>query len=106
MWTTGVRSSPYAHFISTDQFIWVADGGTNRILKYDLNGKYLYGWGGPGGQPGQFNGPHSLTADQDGNLYTGRSVQRPRAEVPAEAGRRSGEGDGPGAALRNICEVT
>ena len=38
-------------------------------LKYDLNGKYLYGWGGPGGQPGQFNGPHSITVDQDGNLY-------------------------------------
>ena len=45
------------------------DGGTNRIVKYDLNGKYLYGWGGPGGQPGQFNGPHSITVDQDGNLY-------------------------------------
>jgi sugar lactone lactonase YvrE len=29
----------------------------------------LYGWGGPGGQPGQFNGPHSITVDQDGNLY-------------------------------------
>jgi len=25
--------------------------------------------GGPGGQPGQFNGPHSITVDQDGNLY-------------------------------------
>ena len=38
-------------------------------MKYDLNGHYLYGWGGPGGQPGQFNGPHSMTVDQDGNLY-------------------------------------
>ncbi len=69
MFTTGVRSSPYTHLISADQFLWVADGGTNRILKYDLNGNYLYGWGGPGGQPGQFNGPHSMTTDQDGNLY-------------------------------------
>jgi DNA-binding beta-propeller fold protein YncE len=68
-WTTGVRSFPYAHLISTDQFLRVADGGTNRILKYDLNGNYLYGWGGPGGLPGQFNGPHSITVDQDGNLY-------------------------------------
>ena len=68
MWTTGMRSSPYAHFITTDQFLWVADGGTNRILKYDLNGKYLYGWGGRG-HPGQFDGPHSLTVDQDGNMY-------------------------------------
>jgi DNA-binding beta-propeller fold protein YncE len=69
MWSTGVRSSPYAHIITTDQNLWISDGGTNRIVKYDLNGHYLYGWGGPGGQPGQFNGPHSITVDQDGNLY-------------------------------------
>jgi hypothetical protein len=69
MWKTGVRSFPYAHLISTDQFLWVADGGTNRILKYDLNGKYLYGWGAPGGQSGQMSGPHSITVDQEGNLY-------------------------------------
>jgi DNA-binding beta-propeller fold protein YncE len=69
MWTTGVRSSPYTHFISTDGFLWVGDGGTHRILKYDLQGNYLYGWGAQGGQPGQFNGPHQITTDQDGNLY-------------------------------------
>ena len=69
MFTTGVRSSPYAHLITKDQALWVADGGTQRVLKYDLNGKYLYGWGGLGGQPGQLNGPHSMTVDQDGNLY-------------------------------------
>ena len=69
MFTLGVNSLPYYHFISTDQNIWVADGGTNRILKYDLDGHYLYGWGGRGSAPGQFNGPHSLTTDQDGNLY-------------------------------------
>jgi hypothetical protein len=51
MWTTGVRSLPYAHLITTDQFLWIADGGTNRIVKYDLNGHYLYGWG-TGGAPG------------------------------------------------------
>jgi sugar lactone lactonase YvrE len=69
MFTTGVRSSPYAHLITTDQALWVADGGTMRIVKYDLNGRYQYGWGGPGGHPGGFNGPHSITTDQDGNLY-------------------------------------
>lgn len=69
MWSTGTYSSPYAHIITTDQNLWIADGGTNRILKYDLEGHYLYGWGMRGGQPGQFNGPHSITVDQDGNLY-------------------------------------
>jgi hypothetical protein len=69
MFSTGVRSSPYAHLITTDQMLWVTDGGTMRVLKYDLNGKYLYGWGGPGGHPGGLNGPHSITVDQEGNLY-------------------------------------
>ena len=69
MFTTGIRSQPFAHLITKDQVLWQSDGGTNRIVKYDLNGKYLYGWGGPGGQPGQFQGPHSITTDQDGNLY-------------------------------------
>lgn len=69
MFTTGVNSSPYYHFVSTDGYIWVGDGGTNRILKYDVDGHYLYGWGGRGGRPGQFNGPHQLTTDQEGNLY-------------------------------------
>jgi sugar lactone lactonase YvrE len=69
MFTTGVNSFPYYHYISTDGYIWVGDGGTQRIVKYDLNGHYLYGWGGRGAQPGQFNGPHQLTTDQEGNLY-------------------------------------
>lgn len=69
MFTTGMRSSPYYHFISTEGDLWVSDGGTNRILKYDLNGNYLYGWGAPGRLPGQFMGPHQITTDQEGNLY-------------------------------------
>ena len=37
MFTTGRYSMPYAHIITTDQSLWIADGGTNRIVKYDLN---------------------------------------------------------------------
>ena len=95
MWTTGVRSSPYAHLITTDQSLWVSDGGTHRILKYDLNGKFLYGWGGPGGQPGQFNGPHSLSVDQDGNLYLaevfGGRVQKFRPKKGADPAKLVGQ---------------
>jgi hypothetical protein len=69
MFSTGTYSSPYAHLITTDQMLWISDGGTHRVLKYDLKGNYLYGWGLSGGQPGQLNGPHSITVDQDGNLY-------------------------------------
>ena len=65
----GIASRPYTHLITADQSLWVADGGTSRILKYDLDGHYLYGWGGPGPWPGQFAGPHGMSVDQDGNLY-------------------------------------
>jgi len=75
MFPTGPRgeSLPYAIEIMTEpsgeEFLWVADGGTGRMLKYDLDGNYLYGFGVPGNEYGQFNGPHSITTDQDGNLY-------------------------------------
>jgi hypothetical protein len=39
-------------------------------VKYDLKGNYIYGWGGPGGALGQFNGPHASTVDQEGSFYT------------------------------------
>ena len=69
MWNTGARSSPYAHLITDDQVLWMSDGGTNRIVKYDLNGRYHYGWGAPGGDHGDFQGPHGITVDQEGNFY-------------------------------------
>ena len=75
MFPTGPRgeSLPYAIEIMTEpsgeEFLWIADGGTGRMLKYDLDGNYLYGWGTPGNEYGHFNGPHSITTDQDGNLY-------------------------------------
>ena len=75
MFPTGQRgeSLPYAIEILEDpdgqEFLWVADGSSNRMLKYDLAGNYLYGWGTPGEDYGHFNGPHSITTDQEGNLY-------------------------------------
>jgi len=95
MFSTGRYSSPYYHFISTDQNLWVSDGGTNRILKYDLNGNYLYGWGGRGGQPGMFNGPHQITTDQDGNLYVAEvfngRLQKFRPKANADKARLVGQ---------------
>jgi hypothetical protein len=95
MWTTGVRSLPYAHIITDDQHLWISDGGTNRVVKYDLNGKYLYGWGAPGNLPGQFRGPHQLTVDQEGNLYiaevfNGR-VQKFRLKAGADPAKAVGQ---------------
>ena len=90
-----VVSRPYAHLITADQMLWVTDGGTNRVLKYDLNGNYQYGWGQPGPYPGQFGGPHALTVDQDGNLYiaevfSGR-VQKFRPKPGADPSKLVGQ---------------
>lgn len=61
--------SPYCLYMAADQHLWVGDGVTNKILKYDLSGKLLYSWGTYGSFPGGLWGPHQLSVDQDGNLY-------------------------------------
>ena len=95
MFTTGVRSSPYFHMITADQNLWISDGGTQRILKYDLKGNYLYGWGGPGGHPGGFEGPHQFTVDQEGNLYVAEvfngRVQKFRPKPGADKNKLIGQ---------------
>lgn len=70
------RSAPFAHEIFREggpdgpEYIWAADGGSDRMLKFDLDGNYLYGWGRTGGRYGETTGAHSLSTDQNGNLYT------------------------------------
>jgi hypothetical protein len=55
--------------MSRDQSLWVSDGETHKMLKYDLNGKFLYGWGTFGPMPGRLNGVHQFSVDQENNLY-------------------------------------
>ena len=69
MWPTGHKSRVYAHFVTDDDHVWLADEYTNRLIKYDLNGRYILDIGGPGANPGQFDGVHQLHVDQKGNLY-------------------------------------
>jgi DNA-binding beta-propeller fold protein YncE len=57
------------HLITTDQYIWVGDAPTSRLIKFDLDGNYLYSWGAPGTQAGRLACSHGITTDQDGNLY-------------------------------------
>src|SRR6266516_3566326 len=61
---------PYHIMMSVDQYLWVADGVSNKFLKYDLNGKLLYSWGTYGTFPGAFWGVNQFSVDPDGNLYT------------------------------------
>ena len=57
------------HLIDENGSIWVGEARTSRIIKFDLEGNYLYSWGAPGGQPGRLNCSHGITTDQLGNLY-------------------------------------
>ena len=50
--------------------IFISDGYINsRVAKLDKNGDWVKSWGGPGNQPNQFNTPHSIAADAQGNIY-------------------------------------
>jgi hypothetical protein len=49
---------------------YISDGYINsRIAKVDKNGNWIKSWGEPGTGPGQFNTPHSIAADDAGNIY-------------------------------------
>ncbi len=50
-------------------FIFVADTGRHRIVKFDPKGAQIRAWGIKGDKPGQFNEPIGLALDQAGNLY-------------------------------------
>ena len=61
--------SPTTIEITKDQFAWVGDSATNRMPKYDLNGKLLTYWGVGGKDDLGFDDPHQFSVDSEGNLY-------------------------------------
>src|SRR4029077_16520300 len=71
---------------------YISDGYINsRIAKGDKNGKWLKSGGEPGKKPGQFNTPHNIAADAQGNIY-----------VADRGNRRIQVFDGEGNLLREI----
>ena len=71
---------------------YISDGYINsRIAKVGPNGDWLKSWGEPGDAPGQFNTPHSIAADKQGNIY-----------VADRGNRRIQVFDGEGHFLRQI----
>ena len=55
--------------IMNDGSLWAADRKTNKILKYDLDGNFMYAWGMWGPHPGGMWGVHGMSVDTDGNFY-------------------------------------
>ena len=51
--------------------IYIADGmgNTNRVAKYDKEGRFIKQWGATGSENGQFNGLKGLAIDAQGNVY-------------------------------------
>jgi DNA-binding beta-propeller fold protein YncE len=49
---------------------YISDGYINsRVAKISKDGDWIRSWGEPGSGPGQFNTPHSIAADAQGNIY-------------------------------------
>ena len=51
--------------------IYIADGigTTNRVAKFDKDGKFIKHWGSTGSGQGQFSGVKALAVDAQGNVY-------------------------------------
>ena len=69
-WTIGESPAHiYSLYMAADQTLWGLDSGTMRVVAWDLNGNYKYGFGFLGDPPGGLFGPHQMSVDQEGNLY-------------------------------------
>jgi DNA-binding beta-propeller fold protein YncE len=60
---------PYGLFITPDQHVWMIDGGYDRIVELDQDGKILGAFGEPGHAPGQFAWGHFLAVGKDRTIY-------------------------------------
>jgi peptidylamidoglycolate lyase len=66
----GPPSDIHLFLIDGAGFLWAADRGTNKILKYALDGTLLYSWGTWGTFAGGMWGVHGMSVDSEGNFYT------------------------------------
>jgi DNA-binding beta-propeller fold protein YncE len=60
---------PYGLMITPDQHVWMTDGGYDRIVELDQNGKILGALGEPGHRPGQMAWAHFMAMGPDQNIY-------------------------------------
>ena len=75
--TDGVPGADSLHFsLPTDIAVlpngcfYVSDGyGNSRVVRFSSNGDYQFEWGTKGSDPGQFDLPHGITLDTEGQVY-------------------------------------
>lgn len=60
---------PYGLLITADQHVWMTDGGYDRIVELDPNGKILGAFGEPGHKPGQMAWAHFMAMGPDESIY-------------------------------------
>jgi DNA-binding beta-propeller fold protein YncE len=69
-WGFGGRpSNIHLFYMGQDRMLWAFDQGTQKMLKYDREGNFLYSFGSFGVSPGGFFGVHGIAVDQEGSLY-------------------------------------
>ncbi len=80
---------PYGLCLGPNGNIWMADGGFDRIVELDSDGKIVGALGEPGHTPGQFAWAHFLTFDREGRLFVA-DVLNWRAQVLVSTNERPG----------------
>jgi DNA-binding beta-propeller fold protein YncE len=65
---TGV-GYPYGLVITPDQHVWMTDGGYDRIVELDQEGKILGAFGEPGHKPGQMAWAHFMAMGPNQTIY-------------------------------------
>ena len=79
--------------------LYLPDIGNNRVNVFDLDGKALFEFGGPGSEPGKFNTPEAAKFNSEGKLYVSDLLNH-RIQVFDAEGKlitmigKSGSGEG------------
>jgi DNA-binding beta-propeller fold protein YncE len=82
-----------------DGKLFMPEAGNHRVDVFDLNGKFLFDFGGLGAEPGKMNNPESAKFSSDGKLYVA-DLKNDRMQVFDMTGKllmgwgKTGEGPG------------
>jgi len=69
----GALSNPWGVDDDSDGNLYLVDGNNHRVLKFDEDGNFLFGWGGMGNAPEQFDGPTGLYVNASDEVFVADS---------------------------------